>query len=181
MALSLPAALALLAILVAVFALVAVAGVYSRLRQVEQVIADLTVGGGRRDTLPASLRPQPGESATVLLTLDGECPICHRLAKAVEEEMATAAWAGLRVVRVFSSIDARDRHPDVVAMETVADPDVWAAVYEGYNPTLSVVNAAGEVIFRRFVYADTNLTELLAEASAVGLAQGKRAPSREAV
>ncbi|MBY8871116.1 hypothetical protein K7640_04560 [Micromonospora sp. PLK6-60] len=159
MSVSLPVALALLAIVVAAFALLAVLAVYARLRQAERVIADLTFGSDRR-SLPESLRPGPGVPASVLLTLDGECPTCHELARAA----AASDWSGLRVVRLFSSAAARDRHAATPGLETVVDPDTWAAVYEGYTPTVTVVDAAGTTVHRRFVYADNDMTALLAEA-----------------
>ena len=38
-----------------------------------------------------------------------------------------------------------------------------ADLFEGYAPTVLAVDAAGTVVARRFVYADTDLTELLRE------------------
>ena len=102
---SLALAVALLALLVALFTLVALVAVYARLRGLEAA-GDVAVSGypalvGR--PAPVSVRPGPGDAAGLV------------------------------------------------------------AIVDGYTPTVLAVDAAGTVVARRFVYADTDLPEALRE------------------
>jgi len=160
MAISVSTALALLALAVAVFALLAVGGVYGRLKQAERALADMTFGE-IASSMPEELRPRDGAAATVVLTLDGECPTCHQLAAAVDAAVSDGVMTGLRVVRMFATEESRGRHTPSDLVETYADPDLWTAVYEGYTPTVSIVDRNGRVVHRRFVYPDTDLGALV--------------------
>lgn len=162
MEMSASTAFIVLSLALALFAVLAVGGLYVRLKQVERGLTEL-VFGQSNNVAPPRLRPGPGEAATIVLTLDGECPTCHHLSEAVEQAMRSGALRGVRVARVFATETSMRRHGESTAMQSYADSDLWSAVYEGYTPTLSVVDHRGHPAYRRFVYADTDLNTLLAE------------------
>lgn len=156
---SVPLAVALLALLVALFALVALVAVYARVRALE---AGRTAGltgyaalVGRQ--APASIRPRSGERVSLVAVLDADCALCH----GVWEALATAAIDP--VVRHVALVDRATEfgaHPGDRA-QMLADGDARAELFEGYSPTLLAVDAAGVITHRSFVYADTDLPELL--------------------
>ncbi|WP_214413092.1 hypothetical protein [Sphaerisporangium fuscum] len=155
---SLATSLALLALLVAVFAVLAVGAVYIRVRRLEATA--LTPGSARLADeprlVPGALAPEPGQRAALVVLLDGTCAICHALWDAV-----TAAH--LPQVRVLGLL------PDETAAGTfeggtvLADPGLWSSLYEGYTPCLYVIDTSGALTDRRFVYGDTDVPALLAE------------------
>jgi hypothetical protein len=150
-------AVALLALLVALFTLVALVAVYARLRGLEAA-GDLVVSGypalvGR--PAPASVRPGPDDVCGLVAIVDGDCALCVAVVAALAD---VAAAGGVRVV----ALTDRDGHgdgPDFVRVDTAARADL----FEGYAPTVLAVDAAGTVVARRFVYADTPLPDTLRE------------------
>jgi hypothetical protein len=160
---SVPLAVALLALLVALFALAALVAVYARVRTLEAGRAEALLGYdatvGRR--APATVRPGPGQRATVLAVLDGDCALCHH----VWDGLVALSDPGLRVVAL---VDAPHRFtvPPGARAEVLADVPARAELFEGYAPTLLGVDAGGVVVQRHFVYADTDLPGLLATTAA---------------
>ena len=152
---SVPLAVALLALLVALFALVALVAVYARVRALE-VSREIGLSGyaavvGR--AAPASVRPRAGERAGVVAVLDADCALCH----VVWAALAGRAGAAVRVVALVDRTDGFDTYPDA---ELVADPAARAEVFEGYAPTVLRLDAAGTVVERTFVDAETDLSDL---------------------
>ncbi|WP_433558671.1 hypothetical protein ACQPWY_09550 [Pseudonocardia xinjiangensis] len=152
-------AVALLALLVALFTLVALVAVYARVRALEATgpaeLSGYVALVGRQ--APAAVRPGPGQRAAVVAVLDAHCALCH------------AVWDALCAVqddphvRVVALVD----RPEDFAVraggraELLADPDARADLFEGYSPTLLAVDAAGVVTHRSFVYSDTDLGALV--------------------
>lgn len=160
---------ALLALLVALFTLVALVAVYARLRGLEAA-GDVAVSGypalvGR--PAPVSVRPGPGDAAGLVAIVDGDCALCGALLDALAD---VDAAGGVHVV----ALSDRAGHGNAPAFLRV-DVTARADLFEGYAPTLLAVDAAGTVVARRFVYADTDLPEALRE-----LATRARTPEGEA-
>ena len=154
---SLALAVALLALLVALFTLVALVAVYARLRGLEAA-GDVAVSGypalvGR--PAPVSVRPGPGDVAGLVAIVDGDCALCGALLDALAD---VDAAGGVRVV----ALSDRAGHGDAPAFLRV-DVAARADLFEGYAPTVLAIDAAGTVVARRFVYADTDLPEALRE------------------
>jgi hypothetical protein len=152
-------AVALLALLVGLFTLVALVAVYARVRGLEAA-GDLAVSGypalvGR--PAPASVRPGPGDVCTLVAVVDGDCALCGAVVDALA---AFAAAGGVRVVALTDR--AGHSGPDFVRVDTAARADL----FEGYAPTILAVDTAGTVVARRFVYADTSLPDALRELTA---------------
>ena len=171
-------AVALLALLVAVFGVVALVAVYARVRTLE---AGAGVGTTGYPTLvgrpaPASVRPRPGERCALVAVVDGDCVLC----RALLAELATIpADSGVRVVALT------DRAGELVmpagpmpAGSVRVDPAARADLFEGYAPTVLAVDATGTVVARRFVYSDTDVRALLAELSAPGVPSARAEKSR---
>jgi hypothetical protein len=161
-------AVALLALLVALFTLVALVAVYARVRGLEAGAAAglsgyLTLVGR---PAPPAVRPGPGDRCALVAVVDGACSLCHT----VLTELATIpAGGGTRVVALA---DRAHDHP-LPAGALLVDAAARADLFEGYAPTVLAVNAAGTVVARRFVYADTDVPALLREL--VGLGEMSRA------
>ena len=154
---SLALAVALLALLVALFTLVALVAVYARLRGLEAA-GDVAVSGypalvGR--PAPVSVRPGPGDAAGLVAIVDGDCALCGALLDALAD---VDAAGGVQVV----ALSDRAGHGSAPAFLRV-DVAARADLFEGYAPTVLAVDAAGTVVARRFVYADTDLPEALRE------------------
>lgn len=152
-------AVALLALLVAAFTLVALIGVYARVRGLEAASADTGLSGyatlvGR--PAPASVRPGPGERCSLVAILDGDCTLC---ATVVDALAAVNAADRVRVVGLTDRIHGPATGTGILRVDVAARADL----YEGYAPTVLAVDAGGTVVARRFVYADTDLPELLRE------------------
>ena len=152
-------AVALVALLVALFTLVALVAVYARLRALEAA-GDVGVSGypalvGR--PAPLSVRPGPGAAAGLVAILDGDCALCGAVLDALA---AVDAAGGVRVVALT------DRTGDGVPGFVRVDVAARAELFEGYAPTVLAVDAAGMIVARRFVYADTDLPEALRELAA---------------
>ena len=150
-------AVALLALLVALFTLVALVAVYARLRGLEAA-GDVAVSGypalvGR--PAPVSVRPGPGDAAGLVAIVDGDCALCGALLDALAD---VDAAGGVQVV----ALSDRAGHGSAPAFLRV-DVAARADLFEGYAPTVLAVDAAGTVVARRFVYADTDLPEALRE------------------
>ena len=150
-------AVALLALLIALFTLVALVAVYARLRGLEAA-ADVAVSGypalvGR--PAPASVRPGPADAAGLVAIVDGDCALCGALLDALAD---VDAAGGVQVV----ALSDRAGHGSAPAFLRV-DVAARADLFEGYAPTVLAVDAAGTVVARRFVYADTDLPEALRE------------------
>jgi hypothetical protein len=153
-------AVALLALLVALFSLVALVAVYARVRGLETA-GDAGVTGypalvGR--PAPASVRPGPGAQCGLVAILDGDCTLC---ATVVEALAAVHAAGAVHVVALTDRIAGAGTTPGAGILRV--DVAARADLFEGYAPTVLAVDAAGTVVARRFVYADTDLTELLRE------------------
>ena len=151
-------AVALFALLVALFTLVAVVAVYARLRGLE---AGAAVGLSGYPTLvgrpaPASVRPGPGERCALVAVVDGDCSLCHAVLTAL---VAIPPGCGVRVVALT---DRAHDHP-LPAGALIVDVAARAELFEGYAPTVLTVEADGTVAARRFVYADTDVPALLRE------------------
>ena len=150
-------AVALLALLVALFALVALVAVYARVRALESA-REIGLSGyaavvGR--AAPPSVRPRPGQRAGFVAVLDADCALCH----AVWDVLAGGvADTGVRVVALVDRPDAFAPH---AGAELLTDPAARAEVFEGYAPTVLQLDAAGTVVHRSFVDADTDLPGLL--------------------
>jgi hypothetical protein len=149
---SVQTALALLALLVAVFALVALVAVYARVRALEAA-REIGLSGyaavvGR--PAPASVRPRAGQRAGLVAVLDADCALCH------------VVWDALaggidNVVALVDRADAFAVHPGA---ELLTDPAARAELFEGYAPTVLRLDAAGTVVHRSFVDAETDLPGL---------------------
>jgi hypothetical protein len=166
---SLALAVALLALLVALFTLVALVAVYARVRGLEAG-GDSAVSGyaalvGR--AAPASVRPRPGDTCSLVAVVDGDCALCGVVVDALADVVAAAGD-----VRVVALTDrALGDAPHFVRVDVAARADL----FEGYAPTVVAVDTEGTVVARRFVYADTDLPRLLGE-----LAARARTPEGEA-
>jgi hypothetical protein len=154
-------AVALLALLVAAFTLVALIAVYARVRGLEAASGDTGLSGyatlvGR--PAPASVRPGPGEGCSLVAILDGDCTLC---ATVVDALAAVNVADRVRVVGLTDRIHDSAAGPGtgILRLDVAARADL----YEGYAPTVLAVDAGGTVVARRFVYADTDLPELLRE------------------
>jgi hypothetical protein len=150
-------AVALLALLVALFTLVALVAVYARLRGLEAA-GDVAVSGypalvGR--PAPASARPGPADAAGLVAIVDGDCALCGALLDALAD---VDAAGGVQVV-ALSDRAGHGSAPGFLRVDVAARADL----FEGYAPTVLAVDAAGTVVGRRFVYADTDLPEALRE------------------
>ena len=148
-------AVALLALLVASFALVALVAVYARVRALEAARA-IGLSGyaavvGR--PAPPPVRPGTGQRAGLVAVLDADCALCHL----VWDALAGVGDAGVRVVALVDRPDAFTSHPGA---ELLSDPAVRAELFEGYAPTVLQLDAAGTVVNRAFVDADTELPAL---------------------
>ena len=152
-------AVALLALLVSLFVLVALVAVYARVRALE---------AGRRAELsgyaplvgrpaPAAVRPRSGQRAAVVAVLDADCALCHGVWDAIT---VAGEQEHIRFVALVDRPDDFATHPGGRA-ELLADVDARADLFEGYSPTLLAVDAAGVVTHRSFVYADTDLGALV--------------------
>jgi hypothetical protein len=152
-------AVALLALLVAAFTLVALIAVYARVRGLEAASADTGLSGyatlvGR--PAPASVRPGPAEGCSLVAILDGDCTLCATVFQAL---IAVNAADDVRVVALTDRIHDPAAGTGILRIDVAARADL----YEGYAPTVLAVDAGGTVVARRFVYADTDLPELLRE------------------
>jgi hypothetical protein len=152
-------AVALLALLVSLFVLVALVAVYARVRALEAGrMAELSGYAplvGR--PAPAAVRPRSGQRAAVVAVLDADCALCHGVWDAIR---AAGEEEHIRFVALV------DRPGDFATCpggraELLADVDARADLFEGYSPTLLAVDAAGVVTHRSFVYADTDLGALV--------------------
>lgn len=157
-------AVALLALLVAVFGLVALVAVYARVRGLE---AGTAAGlGGYRSLVgtpaPASVRPGPGDRCALVAILDGDCALCRVVLSALE-----TVGDGVRAVALTDRVDG----PPRPAVDVRVDPAARAELFEGYAPTVLAVDAAGTVVARRFVYSDTDVPALLRELAGQGVSR----------
>jgi hypothetical protein len=153
-------AVALLALLVALFTLAALVAVYARVRGLESA-GDAAVTGypalvGR--PAPASVRPGPDAQCGLVAILDGDCTLCATVFQAL---IAANAADDVRVVALTDRIHEPAAGPGTGILRV--DVAARADLYEGYAPTVLAVDAGGTVVARRFVYADTDLPELLRE------------------
>jgi hypothetical protein len=152
-------AVALLALLVSLFVLVALVAVYARVRALEAGrIAELSGYAplvGR--PAPAAVRPRSGQRAAVVAVLDADCALCHGVWDAITE---AGEQEHLRFVALVDRFDDFAMRPGGRA-ELLADVEARADLFEGYSPTLLAVDAAGVVTHRSFVYADTDLGALV--------------------
>lgn len=160
---SLSTAISLLALLVSVFAVLAVGAVYARFRLLEQTAlnARRALFADEVQTVPPALRPRDGERSAVVLQLNNGCSTCHDLWEAVTGYATTRGPGGTRFLGLFATAEAAGTFPESPAVERVVDADQWAALSEGYTPCAFRIDAAGRVTDRRFVYRDTDLDALL--------------------
>ncbi|MCG5212088.1 hypothetical protein [Streptosporangium sp. KLBMP 9127] len=153
---NLSVSVSLLAVLVSGFAVLAIGAVYARLRKLEHTA--LNPSSARLEDLarqvPPALWPGPGQSHSLILLMDGTCSTCHTLWEAAPD------LAGIRVIGLLPDERTASRFGGGT---TLADPDLWRNLYEGYTPCVYVVDTAGTVADRRYVYGDTDVPALLAE------------------
>lgn len=160
---SLTLAVALLALLVALFAVVALVAVYARVRALE---AGDAAGLSGYPTLvgrpaPTSVHPRPGERGVLVAVVDGACSLCHPVLAALGA--VAAAAPEVRVVALTDRTTDTDAGHPLPPGALRVDPAARADLFEGYAPTVLAVDAAGTVVARRFVYADTDVPALLRE------------------
>jgi hypothetical protein len=152
-------AVALLALLVALFALVALVAVYARLRALEAG-REVAVSGYAPligSAAPVAVHPAAGQDGAVVAVLDADCALCHEVWAALD----ALGSAGHRLVAV---VDRRAAFAEAAShAELVDSPDLRAALFEGYAPTLLALDATGRIRARSFVYADTDLAALLGD------------------
>jgi hypothetical protein len=156
-------AVALLALLVALFASVALVAVYARVRGLE---AGAAAGLTGYPTLvgrlaPASVRAGPADRCALVAVLDGDCALCRDVLAALAALAATAT-EGVRVVALTDRPGDHALPGGAVRVDAAAR----AELFEGYAPTVLAVDTAGTVVARRFVYADTDVPALLRELTA---------------
>ena len=197
-------AVALLALLVAVFTLVALVAVYARVRQLEAGRAVELSGYasliGR--AAPAAVHPARPDELSVVAVLDVGCALCHAVWSefgAIADELPGAPARLLGVLDKPS--DGADNRPDDRAddtagngagdwvgdgvgdpagfpahprVELLADTVVRADLFEGYSPTLLAVDGSGKISYRSFVYRDTDVRALLRELVTDAVPQGRR-------
>ncbi|WP_433368804.1 hypothetical protein [Streptosporangium sp. CA-115845] len=165
---SLPLALSLLALLLSLFAVVAVGGLYFRLRLLERTALD--PGGAlfadEVRQAPAALWPRGEHIGTLALLLDVGCTTCHTLWDAA----GPLGTSGVRVVGLAAGAQAAAAFEG--PGELLVDPDLWAELYEGYSPAAYAIDRQGAVTGRRFVYAESDVPALLAELLPVPASSG---------
>jgi hypothetical protein len=168
---SVPLAVSLLALLIALFCLLALVGVYARLRTMEAARAVDLSGYATLVGRPAppAVHARPGQRGAVVAVLDADCGSCREVWEAMRRAAAdgTPRYVGL-VPPAASDLPLDPPPPGPGAAgraELLADPGVRADLFEGYAPTLLAVDTAGTVVRRSFVYPDTDLTALLADLS----------------
>jgi hypothetical protein len=153
-----PLAVALLALLVSLFTLVALVAVYARVRGLEAGTAAGLSGYaalvGR--PAPAVVRPGPDDRCAVVAVLDSDCGLCRAVLAAL-----AVVPAGVRTIALADRAD--DLAAGLPTVDLIVDPAARADLFEGYAPTLLAVDGAGTVVARRFVYADTDVPALLCE------------------
>lgn len=161
---TIPLAVALLALLVALFALLALVAVYARVRALEAGRAVFADPSGYAPVVgrpaPAAVAPGEGERGAVVAVVDGDCALCH----GVWAALGGADLPGMRRVAVADRAGVFGPGP----AELLVDPAARAALFEGYSPTVLVLDAAGTVAARRFVYADTDVPGLLRDLATEG-------------
>ncbi|MDN5916345.1 MAG: hypothetical protein L0I76_14790 [Pseudonocardia sp.] len=162
---SLSLAVALLALLVALFAVTALIAVYARVKALEAGrgtdLSGYAALVGR--PAPAAVAPREGERVAVVAVLDTSCASCLTLWATVNEVASELAVSepGARYVGLV------DRSSDLAGAATgphaelLADVTARADLFEGYAPTLLAVDARGIVNHRSFVYPDTDVRALL--------------------
>jgi hypothetical protein len=145
-----------------VFLALAVGAVYARLRQLEVQVSrpDGAVLADARVDVPESLRPRRDEAGVLALLLDDSCSLCHEVREAAGRESGHTAT---RIVAVLPSPAAALSYRDSTSLEFSTDPEAWRALYEGYTPSLHLIDSQGRVADRRFIYADTDVAALLRE------------------
>lgn len=152
--------MALLALLVALFTLVALVAVYARLRQLEAGRVQLSGYAalvGR--AAPAAVSPRDGELVAVVAVLDADCALCRGVWSALCGAADELRDEPARFVAVVDRLEhGFDQHP---RCELRADVGARADLFEGYSPTLLAVDATGTVTHRSFVYPDTDVRALL--------------------
>jgi hypothetical protein len=155
-------AVALLALLVALFALAALVAVYARVRALEAGrgvgLSGYAAVVGR--LVPPAVRPRSGQRAAVVAVLDAGCALCHVVWETLTRG---AADPGLRVVALVDRPEAFATRPNA---ELLTDPAARAELFEGYAPTVLRLDAAGTVVDRCFVDADTDFAGLMRVGSA---------------
>lgn len=154
-------AVALLALLVALFAVVALVAVYARVRVLEAGRAAELSGYATLVGRPApvAVRPRDGQARALVAVIDGDCTLCYGVWDALGAAAGRVDQRG-RGTR-FVALADRAGVFDAGSAELIVDPDTRAEMFEGYSPTLLVLDAAGTVTHRRFVYADTDVPALL--------------------
>jgi hypothetical protein len=170
---SLSTAVALLALLFAVFACLAVGAVYRRLRLLEWRVAksgDSTLADVRT-VAPESLRPREGDAGVVALLLDDSCSLCQTVWESLAGHETPGIADAVRLVAVLPSAGAAGLYAGSTT-EINTDPDVWRALYEGYTPCLYWIDAEGRVADRRFIYPDTDVVGLLRDVVPVSRSSG---------
>ncbi|MEO3927140.1 hypothetical protein ABGB07_25215 [Micromonosporaceae bacterium B7E4] len=161
---SLPTAIALVALLLSAFAVLAVGAVYARLRLLERTALNPRTAllADEAEPAPAALWPTGEARHTLVLQLSDGCALCHLLWQVAARHLPGQDLGDVRVVGLFASAEAVTAFDDISGLTTIVDPDLWGALSEGYTPCVFLIDAEGRVTDRRFVYGDTDVPALLA-------------------
>ncbi len=160
-------AVALLALLVAFFTLVALVAVYARVRQLEAGRAVELSGFASLIGRAAHSAVHPGQSdgLSVVAILDRGCVLCQAVWSelgAIADELPDAP---VRLVGVLDRAGDQAGDPNAFPAhpraDLLADTAVRADLFEGYAPTLLTVDDSGQISYRSFVYPDTDIRALL--------------------
>jgi hypothetical protein len=170
-------AVALLALLVALFTLVALVAVYARVRQLEagRAVELSWYASLIGQVAPPAVHPTAPDELAVVAVLDDACVLC----RAVWSELGVIADelpdAPARLVGVVDRTVDSSGFPPHDRVELLADVAVRAELFEGYSPTLLTVDGAGQIGHRSFVYQDTDIHGLLLDLVKAAAPQGRRA------
>jgi hypothetical protein len=149
---------ALLALIVAVFAVLAAYAVFLRLRSLERT----ALAPGATLMVPTS-RPAPADlqrqRPVLALLLNVTCPVCHALVEETARYVAVTPSVPVEVVAVLPPGAPADAGP----FEALVNADVWQYLDEGYAPCVYLIDRRGEIVDRRFVYGDTDIPAVLAD------------------
>ncbi len=164
-------AVALLALLVALFAVVALVAVYARVRVLESTrggeLSGYAALVGR--AAPAVVCPRPGQQVSIVAVLDAGCALCRGvwdvLGAAAHDQADDLGAGGSRFVGLVARSSDLPVGPAGGGAELIIDLTARADLFEGYSPTLLAVDGAGTIVHRSFIYPDTDVRALVLDLS----------------